>query len=338
MAERDPFDSSGSRITFRALLGRVKVLKSAGMIGLAVLAALAMVGLGSTPACSEPLLPREAQPYGADLLGRVRVAAATIPGAQPSRINYIKFAESHRPLADIIDGGSKDDYVSARTAFQVVYPSGTVMIDSGMDQAVHKFFGFGREEPYWPERNAAVQEALKQAKLIVVTHEHGDHVAGVIRTDSRKELAAKTLLTREQVRTLLLYPQMPEIRLTPEAARDYMVVDYESYLPLAPGLVLIKAPGHTPGHQMVYVRLDSGREYLFIGDVAWTLANVTQLKLRPAATMRRINEDATALGHQLRWIGQVMDQEKLIVIPSHDDALLQDLGAKHLVGDQLMLR
>jgi glyoxylase-like metal-dependent hydrolase (beta-lactamase superfamily II) len=303
---------------------------------LATFAVLAMLGLGSLPVRGEPLLPQAAQPYGADLLARVRAAAAVIPGAPPSRINFVKLAESHRPLADIIEGGSKDDYVSARTAFQVVYPTGTIMIDSGMDQPVHRFFGFGREEPYWPERNAAVQEALKQARLIVVTHEHGDHVAGVIRSDSRKEIA--TLLTREQVRTLLLYPQMPEIRLTPEAARDYIVVDYESYLPVAPGLVLIKAPGHTPGHQMVYVRLDSGREYLFIGDVGWTLANVTQMKFRPAGTMRRINEDAAALGHQLRWIKQVMDQEKLIVIPSHDDVLLQDLAAKQLVGEPLMLR
>jgi glyoxylase-like metal-dependent hydrolase (beta-lactamase superfamily II) len=308
------------------------------MMKLAIFAVLAILGSGSLPVRGAPLLPEAAQPYSADLLARVRVAATVIPGAQPSRINYVKFAESHRPLADIIEGGSKDDYVSARTAFQVVYPTGTVMIDSGMDQMVHRFFGFGREEPYWPERNAAVQEALRQAKLIVVTHEHGDHVAGVIRSDLRKEIAAKTLLTREQVRTLLLYPQMPEIRLTPEAARDYIVVDYESYLPVAPGLVLIKAPGHTPGHQMVYVRLDSGREYLFIGDVGWTLANVAQLKLRPAATMRRISEDATALGHQLRWIRQVMDQEKLVVIPSHDDVLLQELAAKQFIGDGLMLR
>jgi glyoxylase-like metal-dependent hydrolase (beta-lactamase superfamily II) len=312
--------------------------ESDAMTNLAMWRVLAMVGLVSLPVRGEPLLPQEAQPYGADLLVRVRAAAMTIPGALPSRINYVKLAESHRPLADIIDGGSQDDYVSARTAFQVVYPTGTVMIDSGMDQTVHRFYGFGREEPYWPERNAAVQQALKQAKLIVVTHEHGDHVAGMIRSESRREIAAKTLLTREQVRTLILYPQMPEIRLTPEAARDYLVVDYESYLPVAPGMVLIKAPGHTPGHQMVYVGLDSGREYLFIGDVAWTLANVTQLVLRPAVTMRRINEDASALGHQLRWIKQVRDQEKLIVIPSHDDVLLQDLGAKQLVGEQLMLR
>src|SRR5262249_51917884 len=110
---------------------------------LAMFAALAMLGLGSLPVWGEPLLRQEAKPYGADLLARVRVAATVIPGALPSRINYIKLAESHRPLADIIDGGSKDDYISARTAFQVVYLTGTVMIDSGMDQAVHRFFGFG---------------------------------------------------------------------------------------------------------------------------------------------------------------------------------------------------
>ena len=33
-----------------------------------------------------------------------------------------------------------------------------------------------------------------------------------------------------------------------------------------------------------------------------------------------------------------MDQEKLIVIPSHDDTLLQELVAKQLVGEPLMLR
>jgi hypothetical protein len=64
---------------------------------LAMFAALAMLGLGSLPVWGEPLLPQEAKPYGADLLARVRVAATVIPGALPSRINYIKLAESHRP-------------------------------------------------------------------------------------------------------------------------------------------------------------------------------------------------------------------------------------------------
>jgi len=307
-------------------------MKKFALFGLLVIA-----GVAGLAARSETLLPQDAHPYSADLLARVRAAAMTVPGAHPSQVNYIKIAESHRPFATIIDGGSQENYVSARIAFQVLYPSGWVMIDSGMDQVVHKFFGFGREEPYWPERNAVVQDTLKRASLVVITHEHGDHVAGVIRSDSRKEIAAKTLLTSEQVRTLTMYPQMPEIRLTPETARDYIVLDYETYLPVAPGIVLIKAPGHTPGHQMVYVRIDSGREYLFIGDIAWTLANVTQLKLRPEVTMRRINEYAPALMHQLRWIKEVMDKEGLIVIPSHDDRLLQELVEKKLIDGQLIL-
>ena len=87
---------------------------------------------------------------------------------------------------------------------------------------------------------------------------------------------------------------------------------------------------------MVYVRLASGGEYLFIGDVGWTLDNVTQLKLRPDATMRRIGESAPALMFELTWIKEVMDQEGLIVIPSHDDVLLTDLTAKGLIGDRLV--
>jgi hypothetical protein len=164
----------------------------------------------------------------------------------------------------------------------------------------------------------------------------------VIRSDSRKGIAAKTLLTREQVRTLTSSPQMPEIGLTPEAARDYIVVDYESYLPVAPaGCAGNRADqGARPyaGPPDGHVRLDSGREYLFIGDVAWTLAGVTESKLKPTATMQRINEYAPAIIHELRWIKDVMDQNKLIVIPSHDDKLLQDLAAKNIVGDNFTLR
>jgi hypothetical protein len=41
---------------------------------------------------------------------------------------------------------------------------------------------------------------------------------------------------------------------------------------------------------------------------------------------------------ELRWIKDVMEKDGLTVIPSHDDVLLQDLAAKRLIGDQLMLR
>jgi len=280
---------------------------------------------------SDDLIPHQAAPYPDDLLERARLAATAIPGALANAINMAKVAESHRTYAAIIEDGSDDLFVSARTAFQVVYPDGSVMLDSGMDEEVHRYYGFGRDEPYFSDVNDDVQAALRRAQLIIITHEHGDHIAGVVRSDYRDELAPKTILTKNQVRTLSFAAQIPQIKLTPEQAADYIVVDYELILPVAPGIVLIKSPGHTPGHQMVYIQLSGGEEFLFIGDIGWSLDNITQLKPRPAATVARIKEDPQALILQMTWIKQVMDDDGIIVVPSHDDRLLKKYVADGLL-------
>ena len=305
-------------------------------LGVGLLAVIVAAGLqNSFAANTDDLIPRESEPYPANLLQRVRQAAATVPGELADAINFVKVAESHRTYSAVIEDGSEDPFISARSAFQIVYPDGSIMLDSGMDETVHRFYGFGRVEPYWPDVNDTVQAALRRAQLIIITHEHGDHVAGVLRSDYRDELAPKTILTKDQVRTLSLAPQLPEITLTPAQARDYIVVDYELILPVAPGVVLIKSPGHTHGHQMVYVQLAGGQEFLFIGDIGWSLDNITELKLRPAATIARVKEDPQALMHQMTWIKQVMDADGLIVVPSHDDRLLTRYAEEGLLGTSL---
>ena len=271
--------------------------------------------------------------YLPDLLQRVRQASTYIPGPRPESVNFIKFAESHRTYAAVIEGGSNEPFISARTAFQVLYPSASVMIDTGMDETVHSFYGFGREEPFWPEKNELVQEALHGASLIIVTHEHGDHIAGVLRSNYRDELAPKTLLTKAQIETLLTNPQLPEIGLAPEDSSNYLIVDYERHLPVAPGVVLVKSPGHTPGHQMVYTRLASNEEYLFIGDIGWLLENVAGPALRPEATSERIGENRQAIMAQLIWIKRLMDLHGIIIVPSHDNDLLNRYREQGLLGD-----
>ena len=305
-------------------------------LGVGLLAVIVAAGLQhSFAANTGDLIPRESEPYPANLLQRVRQAATTVPGELADAINFVKVAESHRTYSAVIEDGSEDPFISARSAFQIVYPDGSIMLDSGMDETVHRFYGFGRVEPYWPDVNDTVQAALRRAQLIIITHEHGDHVAGVLRSDYRDELAPKTILTKDQVRTLSLAPQLPEITLTPAQARDYIVVDYELILPVAPGIVLIKSPGHTHGHQMVYVQLAGGQEFLFIGDIGWSLDNIIELKLRPAATIARVKEDPQALMHQMTWIKQVMDADGLIVVPSHDDRLLTRYAEEGLLGTSL---
>ncbi len=260
----------------------------------------------------------------------VRRVAGLIPGRRPLRINVVKFAESRRTKNFSIKGAPTVPSVQARTAFQVVYPDGTLMIDAGMDQQVHNFFGRGVVEPYDTDAGKQVERAVKAAKLIVVTHEHGDHVGGVIHTPLAAELAPKTILTRTQVQTLMTAPQMPEIALTPELASHFIVVDYDKYLPVAPGMAFVKAPGHTPGSQMVYVALESGREYLFIGDSAWHMDGVRQIIGKDAPW---VTEDQSSVMDQLRWLnGLSRTDPKLVIVASHDDEQRMELEKKGLLG------
>jgi glyoxylase-like metal-dependent hydrolase (beta-lactamase superfamily II) len=276
--------------------------------------------------------PVHAQGFSADI-GEIRKVSATIPGARALRVNVIKFAESRRTKNFSIKGAPNEPSIQARTAFQVVYPDGTVMIDSGMDQQVHRFFGRGVEEPYFPDAEKRVEQALVSAKSIVMTHEHGDHVAGVVRGPFADQLAAKTVLTRTQVQTLLTAPQMPEIKLTPEAAKRYIVVDYEKYMPFAPGFTLIKSPGHTPGSQMIYVALQSGKEYLFAGDVAWHMDGVRRIVGKDAPW---ITEDEPSMTAELTWLNGLSKNEKnLVIVVSHDEEQRLQYVRDSVLGDRL---
>ena len=183
------------------------------------------------------------------------------------------------------------------------------------------------------KRLQEVGEDPAKLDAVVVTHEHGDHVAGVVRGDDVNQLAPKTILTRTQVDSLLTNPQMPEIKLTLAQAARYNVVDYEKYMPYGPGVALIKSPGHTPGSQMVYVALESGREYLFIGDATWHMDGVRQLKGKDAPW---ITENKDQVMAQLQWLNELGRTEKnLYVIASHDDEQHKDLIAKKTLGGKL---
>jgi glyoxylase-like metal-dependent hydrolase (beta-lactamase superfamily II) len=284
------------------------------------------------PFASGQQSPTDASPWTVQI-DQVRQVAAMIPGKRPLRINVLKFAESRRSKKFSVQGAADQPSVQARTVFQVVYSDGQIMIDSGMDEQVHRFFGRGVVEPYYPDAAKRVEQALRSAKAIIITHEHGDHVAGVIRTPFLAELAPKTLVTRAQVEALETNPQMPEIKITAAMASRYNVVDYDKYLPFGPGVALIKAPGHTPGSQMVYIALESGREYLFIGDTAWHMDGVRLIKGKDAPW---IQEDDFALLAQLKWLNQLYRTEKnLIIVASHDDDEHKELIEKGILGNGL---
>lgn len=274
--------------------------------------------------------------YNEALLSKIRKAANAIPGKKANELRYVKFAESPRTFEQIIEGGTKEPYIQARTAYQLCFDNQWIMIDAGMDEEVHDFFGKGGVQPFFSKINDSIQLALKGAKQIIITHEHGDHIAGVLRTEYYDEVAPKTLLTKQMVNTLLFEPQTPLLQLKKEQVKDFLIVDFQDVLPVSPGMVLIKAPGHTPGEIMVYIQFENGKEYLITGDVSWSYVGIEEKKQKPMDQVKRIGEDSTQIRFQLEWLNQ-LSSKGIQLLVNHDDIVQPELVKKGILKKGLLL-
>ena len=265
----------------------------------------------------------------------IRVLSRVLPGALPIAVNGIRVAASIRPRKFVIEGGDDTPVTMPRTAFQLVYPDCTVMIDSGLDKATHDSFSPEKPEPYFSEAFAELQRALDAARLIVLTHFHADHVAGVISASNFTALASKTVITDETAACLMNTPHRPHLKLARSQVDQFIRLDYPRYYPAAPGVVLIKAPGHSVDSQMIYVRLQSGREILHSVDSAWILDNILQIRGKAAPWVK---EDVPAIMGQLRWLKHLHETEpNIAILVTHDDALFDRMTREGIVGDKLKI-
>jgi len=272
-------------------------------------------------------------PFAADLAA-IRRLANLLPGAKPVAVNGIRVAASIRPERFVIEGGGERPITMPRTAFQVVYADGTVMIDAGLDQETHDSFSTpDKREPYYPEAFARLQRALNDARMIVLTHFHADHVAGVVRAENYDALAAKTIVSEETAELLLNKPHKPHLAMTAAQVDRLNIVGYRQYHALAPGMVLIKAHGHSADHQVVYIALQSGREILHSVDVGWVLENIRRIKGKAAPWVK---EDVPAVMGQLRWLNEIMRNEpNVTLLVTHDDELFDRAAEAGTIGTTL---
>jgi glyoxylase-like metal-dependent hydrolase (beta-lactamase superfamily II) len=221
----------------------------------------------------------------------------------------------------MVEGGGAGLAEAADPVFQIRFARVWIAVDAAMDRAL-----VPESKTFSDEQYATIQAMLRDARLVVVTHEHDDHAAGVIRSPFAGHVREHTLLTRAQVHSLMTAPNDPRIKLDSAAASRYLVLDYDPILPIAPGVVLIKAPGHTPGSQMVYVRLASGGEVVLAGDVAWHSSGIETQRQKPDSIARRLGviEDRAPIAAELRWLKELMASGVSVVV-AHDKAMIDSL-------------
>lgn len=270
--------------------------------------------------------PGEARPKPVTI-AQLRDLAAAIPGQAPGEVRLEQVAWRRLPGNLFAAGSGLKRRRIAIMAWQLPVPGGRpVMIDSGVTKALSDEMQL---EAFVPEIQARVDAELGRAGLILITHEHPDHLGPLA------ALGGSPLKQAARLNALQL-PSAPLASGLPWREREGLSARIAPGAPqaLAPGVVVIPAPSHTPGSQMIFVRLANGREYLFAGDIATMDSSWRELRARS----RLIGdwfapEDRAEVYAWLRTIRALKAQApRLVVVPGHDfETIIDPLAQNGIV-------
>jgi len=251
-------------------------------------------------------------------ISKLREQAEALRGAKPVAVHEELVADAGMPGAFIFAGESFDPWPMVHRVFQVRFADGkTVVIDAAMGPALFEQMNeMTGDGTYFPEAFARVEDALAAADLVVFTHEHSDHTDGAAQHSDTDRLAERVRFNAAQLANT---EQLDSVSM-PAALRQAEPLDVQHPIPVAPGVVLVPAAGHTPGSQLVFVVLEDGRELLFIGDVAWDWRGIEEEIYRPRlVTNLVLGEDREAVLAQYRRLKDLAREEPdLAIVVSHD--------------------
>jgi glyoxylase-like metal-dependent hydrolase (beta-lactamase superfamily II) len=260
-------------------------------------------------------------------LAELRALADALPGEKPGAIRYEHVMTLTFSEAMIMAGAPWRKSPMPVYSYQVVYPDRTLIVDAALARATAQpeFMVAMFDDAAYARMNAAMLDADQ----IVVTHEHMDHIGGIAAHPQLPRLLPALRLTQEQIDN----PKgMEPARLPAETIRDYTPLRYERLHALAPGVVLIKAPGHTPGSQMIYVQRADGRELLLLGDVSWRLRNIELRRERPLFMTLLIGENRDLVMGQFQTLHRIQSEQPLLrLVPGHDGPAIDALTREGLL-------
>ena len=247
---------------------------------------------------------------------------------------------NHRIAAYGYRGGSFFDRrdFSMAGAF-VSHPQGDLLIDTGFGRDIDEQFQtmpliFRAITSYslWqPAIDQLLQAGydLTSLRAILLTHSHWDHVSGL--PDFPGVPVWVTPQEREFIRksdNMDFCRLFTGIRYEEYGFEDGPYLGFpESRDVYGDGsIVVVPAPGHTPGSVIVFVTLHDGTRFAFVGDLVWQLEGITLREERPWIVRRRA--DTVPEGTRENLLRMIALRERfpaMIVVPAHDIRAFNDL-------------
>lgn len=254
-------------------------------------------------------------------IARLRTLADSQSGPRPVGIEYAAVATQQQAGTLLVAGGGLRSEEVAAFAWRLITPGGDTIINSGLTEEQALASGYGN---YHPEMQATVDGWLQAAQRIAFTSEEIDHVGGFVSMlPVETGIGAKLVANPPQYESIhALAPIAGKLLAPPVAA----LAGAATYAAIAPGIAAVRTPGHLAGSQMLYVRLQDGREFLFTGDSAPMRRNVEWQRPRSRyAAQWRGHEDRAATLAWIKGLASLHEREPgLKLVYGHDFGWIKD--------------
>jgi glyoxylase-like metal-dependent hydrolase (beta-lactamase superfamily II) len=254
-------------------------------------------------------------------IARLRSLAESQQGPRPVGIEYAAVATDNEPGTLLVAGGGLRTDETAVFIWRLITPGGDTVINSGLTEDQSLATGY---DGYHPEMQQTANGWLRSARRIIFTSEDIDHIGGLVSLVlADRKIAGKLIGNPRQIDALrALAPVLMDSLSPPPAA----LADPAGYAAIAPGIAVMRTPGYLDGTQMIYVRLQNGREFLFAGDTAPMRRNVTWQRPRSRYVAEWLgSEDRAATLGWIKGLASLKQREPgLTVVYGHDFGWLKD--------------
>lgn len=257
------------------------------------------------------------------------VLAAEPPAGM--RLSVLATGRMFAPAGLAFRGGDfEDERVFGMDVVLIEHPLGNVLIDAGFGRDVDAHFASNPAPLRWFGRYEAEQPAVEQLgdllptlQAVILTHAHWDHVSGLADMPEVPVLvsAAELRFIESRHPAAALARALPDVDWKAYDFTDGPYLGFENSRDVYGdgSLVLVPAPGHTPGSIIAFVHLPGGERYAFVGDLAWQAEGIDQPAERPWLARSVVDANAGAVRGLLAHMHRLQQQVPgLIVLPAHD--------------------